>query len=187
MQGAAERLNTDRNWKDLKMSFSTRFQLNEIINWWEAREKLRNKFGRSIILKRGLFLLFQGPARSGKKTAAALLGKRLNLTVYRINLSAVVSKYIGETEKNIGRLLDKVERKSGILFFDEADALFGKRTDIRDAHDRYANQEVSYLLKRLEDFSGIVILTSNKKINLDEEVIRRFHRRIRFDDEASDK
>jgi SpoVK/Ycf46/Vps4 family AAA+-type ATPase len=100
--------------------------------------------------------------------------------VFRIDLSTVVSKYIGETEKNLANLFDRASNKDWILFFDEADALFGKRTNVKDAHDRYANQEVSYLLQRLEDFDGLVILASNFKSNMDEAFVRRFNAIIRF-------
>src|SRR5665648_751546 len=98
---------------------------------------------------------------------ATLLGKYTDKDVYRIDLSRVVSKYIGETEKNLANLFDKAEHKNWILFFDEADALFGKRTDIRDAHDKYANQEVAYLLQRIESHNGLVILATNKRDNID--------------------
>ncbi|MCH5690643.1 ATP-binding protein [Niabella sp. W65] len=109
-----------------------------------------------------------------------MLGKHTNRDVYRIDLSMVISKYIGETEKNLEALFNRAEAKNWILFFDEADALFGKRTGVRDAHDKYANQEVSYLLQRVEDFDGLVILASNMKSNIDEAFIRRFNAIIKF-------
>jgi SpoVK/Ycf46/Vps4 family AAA+-type ATPase len=108
------------------------------------------------------------------------LGKHTGKDVFRIDLSRVISKYIGETEKNLSRLFDKAENKNWILFFDEADALFGKRTDIRDAHDKYANQEVAYLLQRIESFDGLVILASNQRGNIDDAFIRRFQSIIHF-------
>jgi SpoVK/Ycf46/Vps4 family AAA+-type ATPase len=108
------------------------------------------------------------------------LGKYTGKDVFRIDLSRVVSKYIGETEKNLSRLFDKAENKNWILFFDEADALFGKRTDIRDAHDKYANQEVSYLLQRIEGYSGLVILATNQRGNIDDGFVRRFQAMIHF-------
>jgi SpoVK/Ycf46/Vps4 family AAA+-type ATPase len=111
---------------------------------------------------------------------ATLLGKYTGRKVFRIDLSTVVSKYIGETEKNLAHLFDGARHKQWILFFDEADALFGKRTSVKDAHDRFANQEVSYLLQRVEEFDGLVILASNFKANLDDAFLRRFNAIIRF-------
>lgn len=111
---------------------------------------------------------------------AMLLGKSIGREVYRVDLSTVVSKYIGETEKNLAVLFDRAGNRDWILFFDEADALFGKRTGVKDAHDRYANQEVSYLLQRVEDFDGLVILASNFRANMDEAFLRRFNAIIRF-------
>ena len=112
---------------------------------------------------------------------ASLLGKYTNRDVYRIDLSLVFSKYIGETEKNLSKLFDRAENKDWILFFDEADALFGKRTGVRDAHDKYANQEVSYLLQRIESHAGLVILASNMKSNIDAAFTRRFNAIIEFE------
>ena len=111
---------------------------------------------------------------------SSLLGKVTGRDVYRIDLSMVISKYIGETEKNLEKVFQKAEYKNWILFFDEADALFGKRTKISDAHDRFANQEVSYLLQRVEEYSGVVILASNLKSNLDDAFTRRFQSIIHF-------
>ena len=111
---------------------------------------------------------------------ASLLGQVTGKEVYRINLAAVVSKYIGETEKNLEKVFDLAEDKDWILFFDEADALFGKRTGIKDSHDRYANQEVSYLLQRIEEYRGLVVLSTNQKINIDDAFARRFQSVIRF-------
>ena len=124
--------------------------------------------------------LFYGPPGTGKTITATLLGKRVGRDVYRIALSTVVSKYIGETEKNLERIFDRAENMDCILFFDEADALFGKRTSVSDAHDRYANQEVSYLLQRIEEFGGIVILASNFRSNLDDAFMRRFQAVVHF-------
>ena len=124
--------------------------------------------------------MLYGPPGTGKTLTAALLGKFTNRDVYRIDLSMVVSKYIGQTEKNLGRLFDKAENKDWILFFDEADAIFGKRTNVRDAHDKYANQEVSYLLQRIEAHPGLVILASNFKSNIDTAFSRRFHSIIEY-------
>jgi SpoVK/Ycf46/Vps4 family AAA+-type ATPase len=139
-----------------------------------------NEWGMSKKIKPGFRALFYGPPGTGKTLTATLLGKHFNKEVYRIDLSQVVSKYIGETEKNLEKVFTKAEHKDWILFFDEADALFGKRSNVQNAHDKYANQEVSYLLQRVEDFPGIVILASNFKSNLDAAFIRRFNAIIHF-------
>ena len=131
-------------------------------------------------IKPGYRALFYGPPGTGKTLTATLLGKHTGKDVFRIDLSRVVSKYIGETEKNLSRLFDKAENKDWILFFDEADALFGKRTDIRDAHDKYANQEVAYLLQRIESYDGLVILASNQRANIDDAFVRRLQAIIHF-------
>ena len=117
---------------------------------------------------------------TGKTLTASLLGKETQRPVFRIDLSMVVSKYVGETEKNLSRVFDAAEDKDWILFFDEADALFGKRTKVQDSHDRYANQEVSYLLQRVEEYSGLVILATNFRGNLDDAFTRRFQSIINF-------
>jgi SpoVK/Ycf46/Vps4 family AAA+-type ATPase len=131
-------------------------------------------------IKPGYRCLFHGPSGTGKTLTATLLGKYTGKDVFRVDLSTVISKYIGETEKNLSNLFDKAASKDWILFFDEADALFGKRTNIRDAHDKYANQEVSYLLQRIENHPGLIILASNFKSNIDDSFIRRFHSVIYF-------
>src|ERR1044071_9620636 len=120
------------------------------------------------ILKRGYKALFYGPSGTGKTLTATLLGKQFDRDVYRVDLSQVVSKYIGETEKNLEKIFTRAENRNWILFFDEADALFGKRSNVQSAHDKYANQEVSYLLQRVEDYNGLLILASNFKNNIDE-------------------
>jgi SpoVK/Ycf46/Vps4 family AAA+-type ATPase len=131
-------------------------------------------------IKAGYRVLFYGPPGTGKTLTASLLGKTAGLDVYRIDLSMVVSKYIGETEKNLANIFDQAENKNWLLFFDEADALFGKRTQTTSSNDRHANQEVSYLLQRIEDYPGVVILATNLKANLDEAFTRRFQSMIYF-------
>jgi hypothetical protein len=128
----------------------------------------------------GLLILFSGPSGTGKTMTAALIGERIGLDVYRIDLAAIVSKYIGETEKNLDRIFDCAHRSNCILFFDEADALFGKRSEVKDAHDRYANIEVAYLLQKIEVHEGVVILASNLAENLDQAFSRRVHYSIEF-------
>jgi SpoVK/Ycf46/Vps4 family AAA+-type ATPase len=131
-------------------------------------------------IKPGYRVLFYGPPGTGKTLTACLLGKSAQKDVYRIDLSLVVSKFIGETEKNLGKIFDQAVNKNWILFFDEADALFGKRTQTSSSNDRYANQEVSYLLQKIEDFPGVIILATNLKANLDEAFARRFQNMIYF-------
>lgn len=131
-------------------------------------------------LKRGFRALFYGAPGTGKTMAATLLGKSTGKPVFRIDLSMIVSKYIGETEKNLGNLFDMAEDKDWILFFDEADALFGKRTQTKGSNDRHANQEVSYLLQRIEDYPGLVILATNLKDNIDDAFSRRFQVAVEF-------
>lgn len=126
--------------------------------------------------KKGLCALFSGPAGKGKTQSAKMLAYDLGYNLYRVELSSVISKYIGETEKNLSKVFEQAESSNAILFFDEADALFGKRTDIKDAHDRYANLETSYLLQRIESFEGVVILATNTSDHIDD----AFMRRIRF-------
>ena len=139
-----------------------------------------NDWGMDKKLKAGYRALFYGPPGTGKTLTASLIGKKIGSDVYQIDLSKVVSKFIGETEKNLSRVFDRAENKDWILFFDEAEALFGKRTSVNDAHDRYANQEVAYLLQRIEDYNGLVILASNLKSNLDDAFTRRFQTMVHF-------
>ena len=139
-----------------------------------------NDWGMAPKLRPGYRSLFYGPPGTGKTMTACLLGKSTGRDVYKVDLSLVVSKYIGETEKNLARVFDQAQHKGWILFFDEADALFGKRSETRDAHDRYANQEVSFLLQRIETFDGIAILASNQRENLDDAFTRRFESIIYF-------
>lgn len=176
----AKRITTDQEWSDLVINEEVLQGIAEIKNWLMHGQRLKRdfKFGRRI--KPGFRALFTGPPGTGKTLTATLLGKACNLDVYRIDLSQVVSKYIGETEKNLSRIFDMADNKNWILFFDEADAIFGKRTQVSDSHDRYANQEVSYLLQRVEDFNGLVILCSNYKNNIDEAFFRRFQLVVDF-------
>lgn len=175
----AERLETRLEWQDLILPQTTDLAIQDILRWIEFHPKL-GEWEMARHLKPGYRALFYGPPGTGKSLTASLLGKQAGRDVYRIDLSRVVSKYIGETEKNLARLFDKAENKDWILFFDEADALFGKRTEIRDAHDKYANQEIAYLLQRIETYNGLIILASNQKSNIDEAFSRRFHNIVHF-------
>ena len=176
----AEHIETDMGWDDLVLHPNTLRQIHEIEHWISHNDTLLHDWGMKKKIKPGYRALFHGPPGTGKTLTAMLLGKHTGKEVFRIDLSRVVSKYIGETEKNLSRLFDKAESKNWILFFDEADALFGKRTDIRDAHDKYANQEVAYLLQRIETYNGLVILATNQRANIDDAFVRRFHTIIHF-------
>jgi ATPase family associated with various cellular activities (AAA) len=176
----AEHIETAMNWEDLVLNPATSNQIREIEDWIVHHDTLLNEWGMKKRIKPGYRALFYGPPGTGKTLAATLLGKHTGKDVFRVDLSRVVSKYIGETEKNLSRLFDRAENKTWILFFDEADALFGKRTDIRDAHDKYANQEVAYLLQRIESYNGLVILASNQRANIDDAFVRRLQAIIQF-------
>jgi len=170
----AEKLETPLTWDDLVLNEKTRKHIEELEIWLTHNDKFLEEWEMRSRIKEGYRALFYGPPGTGKTLTASLLGKFTKKPVYRIDLSTVVSKYIGETEKHLSNLFDKAANKDWILFFDEADAIFGKRTNVRDAHDKYANQEVSYLLQRVESHPGLVILASNFKDNIDEAFTRRF-------------
>ncbi|UWX56722.1 ATP-binding protein [Chlorobaculum sp. MV4-Y] len=180
MDFPAEYIETGMTWSDLVLPTTTLQQIREIENWITHNDTLLHDWGMKKRVKPGYRALFYGPPGTGKTLTATLLGKQTGKDVFRIDLSRIISKYIGETEKNLSRLFDKAENKNWILFFDEADALFGKRTDIRDAHDKYANQETAYLLQRIESHNGLIILASNRRGNLDEAFSRRFQSIIHF-------
>jgi SpoVK/Ycf46/Vps4 family AAA+-type ATPase len=180
MDFPAEYLETGMEWDDLVLHPNTLRHIHEIENWITYNDTLLQDWGMGKKLKSGYRALFYGPSGTGKTLTATLLGKYTGKDVFRIDLSRVVSKYIGETEKNLSKLFDKAEHKNWILLFDEADALFGKRTDIRDAHDKYANQEVAYLLQRIESYNGLVILATNQRGNIDDAFARRFQTIIHF-------
>jgi AAA+ superfamily predicted ATPase len=176
----AEHIETEMDWDDLVLHPKTLNQIKEIENWISHSKTLLDDWGMKKRIKPGYRALFYGPPGTGKTLTASLLGKYTGKDVFRIDLSRVVSKYIGETEKNLSHLFDKASDKNWILFFDEADALFGKRTDIRDAHDKYANQEVAYLLQKIESYNGLVILATNQRGNIDDAFVRRFQAIIHF-------
>lgn len=176
----AQSIDTKMDWSDLILPQHTIQQIKEIEHWLEHQKALMEDPVLSKRVKPGYRGLFYGPPGTGKTLASTLLGKYTNRPVFRIDLSQVVSKYIGETEKNLSRVFDKSANKDWILFFDEADALFGKRTKTESSHDRFANQEVSYLLQRVESHPGLVILASNFKTNIDKAFLRRFQSIIHF-------
>lgn len=179
-QFPARPIDTPRQWEELVLSLSTRQQVAEIGTWIRHNKTLMQDWGMAKKLRPGFRSLFYGPPGTGKTMTACLLGKTTGMPVYKIDLSLVVSKYIGETEKNLAKVFDQAEHRGWILFFDEADALFGKRSEVRNAHDRYANQETAFLLQRLETFDGVAILASNLRDNLDQAFSRRFESVIYF-------
>lgn len=176
----AKLITTPLEWEDMVLDYQTHDALEEINTWIEHQHTIMEDWGLKRILKPGYRALFYGPPGTGKTLAATLLGKKNDMDVYRVDLSMIVSKYIGETEKNLAKVFDLAENRNWILFFDEADALFGKRTSTNTSNDRHANQEVAYLLQRIEDFPGTVILATNLKSNIDEAFSRRFQSIIYF-------
>ncbi len=176
----ARLVTTGLDWNDLVLDTDVLNEIALIQEWIENEKELTKCEAFRKHIKPGFRALFYGPPGTGKTLTACLLGKATGLDVYRVDLSLTVSKYIGETEKNLSRIFDYAEKRNWILFFDEADALFGKRTQTSSSNDRYANQEVSSLLHRVEDFSGTIILASNLKSNIDEAFARRFQSMIYF-------
>lgn len=176
----AQRISTKYEWNDLVLAAETRRDIDDIVTWTLHQQALMDDWGLRKRIKAGYRSLFYGPPGTGKTLTACLLGKESGMPVFRIDLSKVVSKYIGETEKNLASLFDHAQHRQWILFFDEADSLFGKRTDSRNASDRAANQQISYLLQRIEDFPGTCILATNQRAHLDEAFSRRFQSMVQF-------
>jgi hypothetical protein len=176
----AKKITTQLEWSDLVLPYNLNEEINDIIRWIQHQEEIRERWQLNRIVKPGYRCLFYGPPGTGKTLTATLLGKQTGREVYRVDLSMIVSKYIGETEKNLAKIFDKAEHRDWILFFDEADALFGQRTETQSSNDRHANQEVAYLLQRIEDFPGMVILATNLKENIDEAFFRRFQSALYF-------
>lgn len=176
----AKLITTPLEWEDMILDYDTQEAIEEINTWIKHQHTILENWGLNRILKPGYRALFYGPPGTGKTLAATLLGKKNQMDVYRVDLSMIVSKYIGETEKNLAKVFDMAENRNWILFFDEADALFGKRTSTNTSNDRHANQEVAYLLQRIEDFPGTIILATNLRSNIDEAFSRRFQSVIYF-------
>lgn len=178
----AQRIEPKAGWVDLKLPASETNLLHQIADQVAQRSTVYDDWGFRARMNRGLSIsaLFAGESGTGKTMAAEVIAGELGLSLYRIDLSAVVSKYIGETEKNLRKLFDAAEDGGAILFFDEADALFGKRSEVKDSHDRYANIEVNYLLQRLESFHGLAILATNQKGALDSAFLRRLRFVVNF-------
>jgi AAA+ superfamily predicted ATPase len=178
----AKKIEPNYSWDDIILPADQLMQLREICAQAEYRNVVYGQWGfeRKLSLGKGLNMLFCGPPGTGKTMAAEVIARELRLDLYRIDLSQVVSKYIGESEKNLDRIFTAAETSNAILFFDEADALFGKRSEVRDSHDRYANLEISYLLQKMEEYQGTSILATNLRQNLDEAFMRRLQAVVEF-------
>ncbi len=178
----AQKIRTHSRWADIVLPEDRLAQLREVCNQVRYRELVYGRWGfdRKLAMGKGLAALFSGPSGTGKTMAADIVASELGIDLYKIDLSSIVSKYIGETEKNLSRIFSEAETSNAILFFDEADALFGKRSEVRDSHDRYANIEVGYLLQRIEEYEGVVLLATNFRRNMDEAFVRRLHFAIDF-------
>jgi SpoVK/Ycf46/Vps4 family AAA+-type ATPase len=185
----ARKIEPRYTWDDIVLPEDACAQLREICRRVVHHHRVLGEwgFGRKLSLGKGVNALFAGPSGTGKTMAADIIANELGLDLYKIDLSSVVSKWIGETEKNLDRIFTAAENANAILFFDEADALFGKRSEVRDSHDRYANVEISYLLQKMEEYEGIAILATNLRQNLDESFVRRlaFTVHFPFPDETS--
>ena len=170
------------DWADIVLPADTRAQLGEICRWVRHRSQVYDAwgFGAKQAVGRGVTVLFSGASGTGKTMSAEVIAADLQLDLFRVDLSRIVSKYIGETEKNLSRVFEQAAISSCVLFFDEADALFGKRTEVKDAHDRYANIEINYLLSEMDQYEGIIILSTNLKGNLDSAFIRRFSHVVEY-------
>ena len=178
----ARKIDPRYGWADIILPKDQIAQLREMISTVQARPIVLDTWGvgKKLVSSRGVTALFSGPPGTGKTMAAEIIASALGLDLYKIDLSTVVSKFIGETEKNIERIFKEAEQSNAILFFDEADALFGKRSEVKDSHDRYANIEISYLLQRMEAYDGVTILATNLRANLDEAFTRRLQFSINF-------
>lgn len=178
----AKKLTPVYTWDDIIISAERLAQLKEICDQARLHHAVMETwgFGKKLQRGQGLSVLYSGPSGTGKSMAAEIIASDLGLDLYQVDLSGIVSKYIGETEKNISHVFDEAQQSNSILFFDEADALFGKRTEVKDSHDRYANIEINYLLQRIEEYSGIVILATNMRGHLDDAFTRRLRISIDF-------
>jgi AAA+ superfamily predicted ATPase len=182
LDALAQKVESPFTWEDIVLPEDSREQLMEVATHFRYRQKVYGEWGFEAKMDRGrgICVLFSGPSGTGKTMAAEILANDLGLELYRIDLSAVVSKYIGETEKNLRKVFDEGEKSQTILFFDEADALFGKRSEVRDSHDRYANIEINYLLQRMESYAGASILATNMRAAIDPAFLRRLRTIIEF-------
>ena len=180
VQGTATRIRPTRTWDDLILDAERRERVEEIAIRCRQRRRVFDDWGLAPQPSTGVVAFFAGPSGTGKTLAAEVIAADLGMEVYKVDLANLVSKYIGETEKNLSAVFDAAEASSVALFFDEADALFGKRSEVSDAHDRYANIEVAYLLQRLERYDGLAIMATNLLRNIDPAFLRRIHVIVEF-------
>ncbi len=180
LEGLAVRVRPRRAWDDLIVPDDDARQLHELAARHRGRDVVYGRWQFPPLPSTGIVALFAGPSGTGKTLAAEVVAGELGLDLYKVDLSAVVSKYIGETEKNLERIFGAAAAGDLVLFFDEADALFGKRSEVSDAHDRYANIEVAYLLQRLETYDGLVVLATNLQRNIDQAFLRRISVAVDF-------
>jgi len=178
----AQQIRPHYRWTDIILPNNQLGQLRRLIDQVKYQGVVFEEWGfaNKLTLGRGVHALFTGQPGTGKTMAAEILAGELELDLYKIDLSSVVSKYIGETEKNLARIFAEADTSNAVLFFDEADALFGKRTEVKDSHDRYANLEISYLLQKMDEYQGVVILATNLRENLDSAFVRRIRFIIEF-------
>jgi len=181
LEGLATRIRPARGWSDLVLPADQMAQLRELVARYRRRTVVYRDWGFSPLPSTGLVAMFSGPSGTGKTLAAEIIAGELGLDLYKVDLSSVVSKYIGETEKNLERIFGAASAGDLVLFFDEADALFGKRSEVSDAHDRYANIEVAYLLQRLESYQGLVVMATNLQRNIDDAFLRRISVAVDFE------
>jgi hypothetical protein len=182
LEGLARKIEPIHDWEQIVLPDDATAQLREMCAQIVHRHRVLDEwgFGRTLSLGKGVSALFAGPSGTGKTMAAEIIARDLGLDLYKIELSGVVSKYIGETEKNLERIFTAAENANAILFFDEADALFGKRSEVRDSHDRYANLEIAYLLQRMDQYDGVAILATNLRQNMDDAFVRRLQFVVEF-------
>lgn len=176
----AKRMTTDMDWNELIVNPIIKDEIENICAWLSYKEEIINNKLLSKKLNKGYKCLFYGPPGTGKTLTSLLIGKRTQKEVYRIDLSQLVSKYVGETEKNLAKIFNTAENKDWILFFDEAESLFSKRTSVNDSKDKFANQQTAYLLQRVEEYNGLIILATNLKPNIDNAFSRRIQTTINF-------
>jgi len=182
LNALANKIRTSYSWDDIVLPADQMALMQEICIQVKHRRTVLERWGfdKRLAMGKGVNVLFAGPSGTGKTMAAEIIGSDLGLELYKVDLASMVSKYIGETEKNLEKVFTAAREANALLFFDEADAIFGKRSEVKDAHDRYANIEVGYLLQKMEEYDGVVILATNLRKNLDDAFVRRLHVAIDF-------
>lgn len=189
LRGITTEVHSNHSWEDVILPDDIRERCRRIEQFAKAQTELAEGWGlgNKLMTHRGISALFSGPPGVGKTMVAAIIGKRLGFDVFRIDISRVLSKWVGETEKNLAKVFDEANRTRAVLIFDEADALFSKRTDVKSANDRYSNVEVNFLLQKMETFEGVIILTTNLEKAIDEAFVRRLNFKIRFPEPSEEE